>query len=410
LKNCQKIETDILPSREDALTLMTKRHIEGVKQWKPLAKKQFFAVNYNNGKGQSIKNLSNITGISENEIRGDLRDYRLFFSTYEKYCKKHTDFTREIIDLNTDPFWRLFKAKFEYPVGNKTSPKDFFQIIHDELYNSSSAIDNKSFEKIILIAFEKAVVKEEITTRHVLTDIQEILPLLDKISKKNESVAPEGDQLSSSEEQGFADNEADFNASAMSNDEHGRTTGVTGNDTHGPPLAGGPKPGGPAPKKFFETISWHDKLNPNEKNHQGLLAAIYELYSLSNIRVSGKKSYEMFPIATGMVLRTVYEQALRIRLIQTKLWGKYCKTLKNDSFPILGGMEDFIGKGENKSIVLPKKEMVLVFDRIIAAKDREFLNSNIHYTGNINVSPSTLEGIAKGGMYLLVESIINLLP
>ena len=36
--NCQTIEIDVLPNREAALELMTKRHIEGVRQWKPLAR------------------------------------------------------------------------------------------------------------------------------------------------------------------------------------------------------------------------------------------------------------------------------------------------------------------------------------------------------------------------------------
>lgn len=44
LTNCSNIEVDILSDRNSALELMTKRHIDGVKQWKPLAKKQFFAA------------------------------------------------------------------------------------------------------------------------------------------------------------------------------------------------------------------------------------------------------------------------------------------------------------------------------------------------------------------------------
>jgi hypothetical protein len=59
--HCQTIEIDLVSNREEAIALMTKRHIEGVKQWKPFAKKQFFASNYE--KGQSIKTLSRITGI-----------------------------------------------------------------------------------------------------------------------------------------------------------------------------------------------------------------------------------------------------------------------------------------------------------------------------------------------------------
>ena len=53
--------------------------------------------------------------------------------------------------------------------------------------------------------------------------------------------------------------------------------------------------------------------------------------------------------------------------------------------------------------------MVNAYDRVIAAAHREFLNANIHYPGNIRVAPDSLEGIAAGGMYYLVQAIINLI-
>lgn len=84
LTNCSNIEVDILSDRNSALELMTKRHIDGVKQWKPLAKKQFFAANYKNGQGQSIHDLSRITGVREGDIKEDIRDYKFFYSVYEK--------------------------------------------------------------------------------------------------------------------------------------------------------------------------------------------------------------------------------------------------------------------------------------------------------------------------------------
>jgi hypothetical protein len=65
-KNCRFIEVDVLPNREAALELMSKRHIEGVKQWRPIAKKQFFASNYQFGR--NVQNLARITGIKESEI------------------------------------------------------------------------------------------------------------------------------------------------------------------------------------------------------------------------------------------------------------------------------------------------------------------------------------------------------
>ena len=101
IEKCSNIEVDVLPDRNAALELMTKRHIQGVKQWKPLAKKQFFAANYQDGHGQSIQGLSRITGIREGEIRDDIRDYKFFFDVYTKYASNHPEFDREIIVLKT---------------------------------------------------------------------------------------------------------------------------------------------------------------------------------------------------------------------------------------------------------------------------------------------------------------------
>lgn len=51
--------------------------------------------------------------------------------------------------------------------------------------------------------------------------------------------------------------------------------------------------------------------------------------------------------------------------------------------------------------------MILVFDRVIAAGHREFLNENIHYPGNINVTAESLESIAAGGMFRLIQWILE---
>ena len=86
--------------------------------------------------------------------------------------------------------------------------------------------------------------------------------------------------------------------------------------------------------------------------------ALNELYKLSINNCGRQKAYHMFPVATGMILRTVYEQTLKLRLNQVKLWGAYCATVPPKSFPTLSGMEGFIKTGAYKTIVLPKREMV----------------------------------------------------
>lgn len=418
VEKCSSIEVDVLPDRNAALELMSKRHIEGVKQWKPLAKKQFFAANYKDGYGQSVRDLSKITGIKESEIKEDIRDYKFFFYVYEKYSKEHPDFDKEIIVLKTDPFWRIFKAKFEYPVGEKISPKDFFAITYDDTLNTICGVDKVLFDKIALLIFEKAIVEEAITTRNVLTDVEGIYPFLQAIVESKEATPPEvggangedGTQGPSTDDGVGAENPTqggDGEAVPPQGDTSGGRSGGGGTGDNSGEQSGGPRPGGPPPRSFFETLSWHGKLSPTNRQHQGLLYAINELYGLSHTTCGRQKAYKTFPVATGMVLRTVYEQALRLRLMQVNLWGSYCQARPN-LLPTLKSMEDFINLGANKSVVFPDQGMVIIYDRVIAATHRDFLNANIHYPGNINVTADSLEAIAAGGMYALIQGIIDL--
>ncbi len=413
--NCQTIDVDILPDRDAALGLMTKRHIEGVKEWKPLAKKQFFAANYNDGHGQSVRNLSRITGVREGEIKGDIRDYKFFHAVYRKYCSLHPEFDKEIVILKTDPFWRIFNAKFVSPSGENTSPKDILKISYDDTLNTISSLPSELFEQITQIIFKKAIVEERITTRNTMADIEEIQPLLRAAAEEclpscEENLPGDGAGAQPDSTRDPAPTEDQGNpTTAGTNTDNGAGMQSGSTDNDGGSGSGGPRPGGPPPRSFFETICWRDKLKPDHPNHQGLLVAINELYNLSSTGYGRQKAYKQFPIATGMILRTVYEQALRLRLIQVNQWGPYCQTLSNRSFPTLKSMEDFINLGTNKAIVFPDQNMLNFYDRVIAATHRDFLNANIHYPGNICVTAASLEAIAAGGMYALVQGIINMI-
>ena len=160
LENCKEIEVDVLADREAAMDLMTKRHIQGVKEWKPLAKKQFFAEHYR--RGQSVRDLSTITGESESKIKDHIREYKFFFYAYNRYCELHPEFNKEIVALKLEPFWRIFKATIEFPKGNKTNPKSLLRMNTDENYNTISALPKALFEQIVQVVFEKAIVQETV--------------------------------------------------------------------------------------------------------------------------------------------------------------------------------------------------------------------------------------------------------
>lgn len=413
IDKCSIIEVDVLPDRNAALELMTKRHIQGVKEWKPLAKKQFFAANYKDGQGQSVQDLSRITSVRESEIKEDIRDYKFFSFVYEKYVTAHPDFNREIVVLKTDPFWRIFKAKFEYPVGTKVSPKDFLKLSYDETYNTISALPQNLFEQITQLVFEKAIVQETITTRNVLTDVEGIVPLLQLVESIETGVPNPGAETPPADTGTPPPNNGGVPTPTPNTTPNGGQVGTRGAGDDAGVNGGTQHPGGPPPRTFFETISWRGKLDPAKEEHQGLICAIDELYKLSTITCGRQKAYKTFPIATGMILRSVYEQALNLRLHQAGLWGAYCRTRNgkytNGTFPTLSSMENFINAGTNKGTVFPDQGLLLAYDRVIAATHREFLNANIHYPGNINVTPASLEAIAAGGMYFLIQGIINLI-
>lgn len=415
---CNVIEVDVLPNRNAALELMSKRHIEGVKDWKPIAKKQFFAANFQ--AGQTIQNLSKITGIKEGDIKRDIREYKFFFAAYNKYHKNHPAFEHEIIRLKIDPFLRVFKTKFEYPAGNKVRPVDVLKIDYDKEHNTVSQLDVDLFNKIVQLVFREAIVTQRIDTRNCMTDVAGIMPLLEQAFKTQQvgvgqeqvqGVALLSDSLDTKRCQSVCDYAGVNEKKEPSNNkekpdkDHKNTISNSVNDK-----SGGPLPGGPSPKAFFQTISWHGKLNPSEPSHLGLISALDELHRLSRVNCGKQKAYQVFPIATGMVLRTVYEQALKLRLRQVNLWGTYCQTLPQPTFPALSSMERFIGLGANKTAVLPSRDMVDAFDRVITASHRNFLNANIHNPDIIRMHADSLEGIACGGLFYLIQSIINLLP
>lgn len=173
--------------------------------------------------------------------------------------------------------------------------------------------------------------------------------------------------------------------------------------------SGGPTPGGPSARTFFETLSWNNKLLPDNPEHEGLLIAVNELYRLSTTLCGKKKAYEVFPVSTGMILRTAYEQVLRLRLKETNLWGVFLQNISRNSFPTLKDMESFIEQPANKNTVLPQKNLRSAMSLIISYGHREFLNANIHDPASIRVTSDSLIGIAQGGMFTLIQGLINLL-
>ncbi|WP_449240552.1 hypothetical protein [Desulfoscipio gibsoniae] len=438
LKNITNIEVDIAPNRNYAILLMAKRHISGVKDWKPLAKKQFFAKMFD--RGNSIGKLSARTGIGANSIRKDIRDYKFLLEASNEYQKAHPKFDEDFISYKIDPFLRVFSAKQIVNQEFKVSPTEILKLRYDDKQNTTSDLPDNIFKAIVQLIFKATIVEKTIDTRNTLFDVEGINALLDaalvndgKTSSSSKEyqngtnpagsvrvgIIDDKNSNGSAESSSATDNKKNESSpstrEANNTQREGKTNkksksgGQTGDNssTRGKRKSGGPTGAGDTPSTFFENISWTNKLSPGNKDHDGLIIALDELHRMSwnttkSYGGSSTKIYCAYPVGAGMLVRTAYEQALILQLKKTGLWNP----LKEQySFPMLGNIEAQVKNNIIK--VLPDASMRKAFNRIISTNSRDFLNSNVHSPWLVRATSDSLEGLASGGMFSLIQMIID---
>ncbi len=406
LRHIGQIDVDVAPDRDYAVNLMGKRHITGVKRWKPLAKKRFFAGMFI--RGNTINDLSSITGISSSEIRKDIRDYKFLLSASRQYKVAHPEFNEDIISYEISRFLRIFDSKQQTREGLQAA-REILKIRYDDREDTLSDLPTGLFEQIVELVFQTTIVDGTVTTRRTLFDVPGVESLLET-ELGNLINGPNSEPPTTP----FPTPQIlDTTPRKPSHGTIPPTNVPTPMTTPPPspqPMPGGPTPGGDPPPTFFEHISWHGKLDPANQDHVGLIVALNELYNMSTntFKVAGRyeKIYSQFPVGAGMLFRTAYEQALKLQLKKTGLWDSFIAPfLKSNSFPMLSKIESHTQT--NASVALPKSDMRSALSRIIRAAQREFLNGNIHDPGIFRATPATLEGIASGGMFTLIQLIID---
>ncbi len=430
LANIEELEVDIAPDRDYAILLMAKRHISGVKHWKPLAKKQFFSNMYDSG--NSISKLNEMTGVSVNSIRKHIRDYKFLLKASNEYKKNHPQFEEDFLSYHINSFLRIFSAKQEIGFGNKVAPVDILKIRHDNRQNTISDLPKDIFRKIVQLVFEATIVKETVDTRDTLFSVNGVKSLIDSITDKDKgNSSSKGNSTASRNQETFDGEKADKNGEGNETTEHnkdGNASGYKGdygthhkgnpntesksdgqgdaNSREGKQKTGGPTGGGSDPSTFFEYISWENKLFPSNNDHAALIVALDELHRMSRNKTKvdrrSVKTYCAYPVAAGMLLRSAYEQSLILQLKKTGQWESLKKTY---TFPMLSNIEDKVKN--NKGQVLPDRSMRRAFNQIVSAKSREFLNANVHNPWLIRATSDTLEGMANGGMRSLIQMIID---
>ena len=152
-----------------------------------------------------------------------------------------------------------------------------------------------------------------------------------------------------------------------------------------------PTGGGPPPTKMFETLKWDALLRENA-DENALIATIEELHKLSK-----SENYKKFPIATGMLLRSAYEQCIVLIIKSNKL------TLPSK----LESKEDNLIKWVDSKRIEGGESIKASLKSVKDSNYRERLNNNVHNLEVARMTPEILESLATGGMCSFIQAAID---
>jgi hypothetical protein len=412
-----KITIQVIETRREADRIMADRHISGIKQWKPLAKKNFFSSRFENG--QTVEEMSIITNISESEIRGDIRDYKFLMSNLERYNKSYPNNQLDVLKLEIDRFLRVFTT-FVKINGANIGGRKLLKMSYDDCHNVQTELKQELFDETVSYIFGLAFVEKTIDTRTKFGEIPGIEPYIKRILDEMAPRAPEHgneDDFKKPKSGGTEETVGiDTPKSIIEKDNNGNQEKpedeVTLNKTKDDGKTN-KKSGGEPPNDFFGTLAWENKLSNSNPEHEGLLKAAWELYNVSHDTVRLKERgnaksvpYERYSISSGMLIRSAYEQALILLIKENGKWDTFMKKYPDPHNRTLSALESFVGGKD----FLPTGEIIKSLNAVKRSECREILNDNTHNINLMSLNKLELERIAKVGMKWFIQEVINSLP
>lgn len=385
LEDLRLLTIQVIGSRDDALSVMANRHIEGIRQWKPLAKKKFFASRFDSG--ISVEELSATTNIKAGEIRSDITDYKFFIRNYEMYKKHNSSFDVDLSKISIDRFLRVFTTianREEESMGAKA----YLMMDRSENLEYISDLPDELFTDFTQHVFSKAYSEDKndsINTRSNFDDIPNVEEWKLKIDKSRAEVRRDI---------------ADKRLSKVKSDE--LDTSPKSDTSLKPDTK--KVSGGPSSCNFMGDLVWKNILYMDNSDHAPFIRVIGELYNMSQ----GKrgKGYVRYPNATAILMRSGYEQGLILLMKTTNLWDDFVAFKPESHHRTISEMEKFISS--NKDICLGKGTVILkTFQSLQRGDVRRLLNDYTHDLYYIYPTKDSLESIAGNGMFGFLQSVID---
>lgn len=386
LEEIRALNVQIIENRDLALSVMANRHITGIKQWKPLAKKKFFASRFD--AGMSIDQLVLATNIIKSEITRDIADYKFFVRNYDKYKRNNPNFDKNLIDLGIDRFIRVFGTNLDsdYEV---MPVKEYLMMERGDDMEYTSQLPDEIFTGFTQHVFKKAFDSEKndsINTRSTFDKIPNVEEWKSKIDecRDNLQIIP-GDAMPSpgTPVQGVPATEA---------------------PTTRTPATVKPEPsGGPSAPKFMEALHWAGKLSLDNRDHLPMIRILKELHEMSSGR---GKDYVKYPIAAAMLMRSAYEQGLKLLIKTAGSWGDFESRYSNSRDQTLSAMESYVRFKDN-GIMEKNTPLWKTSGNIKKGDYRPFLNDCTHDLDFVFPTKDKLEAFAGEGMRGFLQGVID---
>lgn len=452
VKNISRISVDLVSSREAAQIVLARRHIAGPERWSPISKKKFFSSYFESG--ITVDDISTITGTKKVEVIKDIKDY--FLILYAISLPIWTDEQKSkyfnLIKIKIDPFLRLFSAKSKQLKINATK---LLKINYDDnTFTPKSELSKETFDKAIYLIAKAVFIDKVVDTRKSIEDVPGLLELLNNQENSNREenkedirVADNKSEVNQNEhinidekDNGSIDNKIeDLEHTTQNNDneieslqhinrnndkkmesiehrtknnddetESSQYTTENSNEANKEkgnlgkkidPNKSGNSKDSPKPVKFFANLTWAtiDEKNPE---NTGLIACADEIQRLSQYG-----QYSRYPIATGLLLRSLIEHSLKYYARKNGFWIKIKKN-PNDRDPKLEAIIKYYNN--HLSTIFIRKDEQRLFESIFNNVGlKPFLDLIVHQPHITRATKETLDSIANAGVFAFINLILN---
>lgn len=215
-KNVEKVFVDLVPNRASVQSTLYKRHIDGVKDWSPISKYKFYAIEFING--MDIENIAKLTSSDVAKVKNGICEYYLV-SKAISLKKWKEDEKPNIYEIKPSRFIRpLTVNSKEFKIsGAKLLRLNF----NNETLEPISKLDPEIFDhSIYLLAKAAFFMKNEFNTRSTIDDVPGLIEYL-----KENNLLPlqveNQDENGNTGNSGNSGNSDDSTTSATQNGENG---------------------------------------------------------------------------------------------------------------------------------------------------------------------------------------------